>query len=354
MKERPKIYYIGVPETGNMGDHALVISSVNFIKKAIPKVKIIKMPSKTWLLQRDKIKQAVKPQDIFVYNPGGNMGTQYIDEEFAREELILNFPNNPIISLPQTIYFVDDHEDYYKWFSFHLKEEMKYDKELKITTSKDEDIKIFHDVYASHKNLYVFAREEKSFEIMKSVIPECNLFLTPDMVMSFSYKQPKAQRNQVLMSLRSDCEGLLNEQQKQDIKVALQLKFDGVPIKELDTNLPFKVKNENADAMLTNMLNEFASSKLVVTDRLHGMIFAAITNTPCIVLSNYNHKVKETYKWIKDLKFIQMVDDVNQVEGWINEWPYEMNKSFSNLKLNKKFKNLNKLLKKIYREQKRK
>jgi len=47
-------------------------------------------------------------------------------------------------------------------------------------------------------------------------------------------------------------------------------------------------------------LNDFSSSKLVVTDRLHGMVFAALAGTPCVVMGNCNYKVKGIYNWIEN------------------------------------------------------
>ena len=43
---------------------------------------------------------------------------------------------------------------------------------------------------------------------------------------------------------------------------------------------------------IEEMLKKYRKCQLVITDRLHGMIFAAITSTPCIALGNYNHKIK--------------------------------------------------------------
>ena len=57
-------------------------------------------------------------------------------------------------------------------------------------------------------------------------------------------------------------------------------------------------------------LQEFADAEFVITDRLHGMVFAAITETPCIVFSNYNQKVKGTYEWISCLPYIKYARDV--------------------------------------------
>ena len=49
-------------------------------------------------------------------------------------------------------------------------------------------------------------------------------------------------------------------------------------------------------SVIVNKLKEFAGAQLVITDRLHGMVFCYLTNTPCIVFSNYNHKVLGTYE----------------------------------------------------------
>ena len=64
---------------------------------------------------------------------------------------------------------------------------------------------------------------------------------------------------------------------------------------------------------------EFASAELVVTDRLHGMIFATITGTPCLVFSNNNHKVSESYKWIHSLPYIKFIKTAEEAISFIPE-----------------------------------
>jgi pyruvyl transferase EpsI len=52
--------------------------------------------------------------------------------------------------------------------------------------------------------------------------------------------------------------------------------------------------------------------KVVVTDRLHCMIFCAITQTPCVVLPNSNHKIKGTYEtWLSHLPHIAYMDELD-------------------------------------------
>jgi pyruvyl transferase EpsI len=65
---------------------------------------------------------------------------------------------------------------------------------------------------------------------------------------------------------------------------------------------------------LTAKFELFASSELVVTDRLHGMVFCAITGTPCVVLDSKSPKVRGCYEWIRELPYIRFVEDASQVK----------------------------------------
>jgi pyruvyl transferase EpsI len=62
---------------------------------------------------------------------------------------------------------------------------------------------------------------------------------------------------------------------------------------------------------LQSIWDDFRKSQFVVTDRLHGMIFAYITGTPAIVLPNSNFKVAKCYEWIKECGYIQLINDNN-------------------------------------------
>ncbi len=88
------------------------------------------------------------------------------------------------------------------------------------------------------------------------------------------------------------------------------------------------------------MLDRFAGSELVITDRLHGMVFAAVTETPCIVLNSRSHKIKGCYEWLKDTGYIMIADNVDETAGLISrlkgvkpEYDLEkMRKAFAPLK----------------------
>ena len=66
-------------------------------------------------------------------------------------------------------------------------------------------------------------------------------------------------------------------------------------------------------------LEEFASARMVITDRLHGMIFAAITQTPCIVLDSLSHKLRGCYEWLSELDYIRFVDNIDELQQVMDE-----------------------------------
>jgi pyruvyl transferase EpsI len=78
-----------------------------------------------------------------------------------------------------------------------------------------------------------------------------------------------------------------------------------------DTVVPYVISYDMREYELEKKLDEFRSAKLVITDRLHGMIFAAITGTPCVALNNISKKVEGVYQWIKYLDYIKMAQTVD-------------------------------------------
>ena len=57
--------------------------------------------------------------------------------------------------------------------------------------------------------------------------------------------------------------------------------------------------SKSANIPIVKLLNKISNTRLIVTDRLHAMLFAAITGTRCIAFDNKSNKVKGAYNWIK-------------------------------------------------------
>ena len=74
---------------------------------------------------------------------------------------------------------------------------------------------------------------------------------------------------------------------------------------------------------LFERLNKISEYKLCITDRLHGLIFSYITNTPCIAFNNIDNKVEGTAKWLENVEWIYMAkekDDIDSIKLIIDKY----------------------------------
>ena len=70
-------------------------------------------------------------------------------------------------------------------------------------------------------------------------------------------------------------------------------------------------KTINSDVrkqFIDKKIREFSEYSLVITDRLHAMVFSALGHTPCIAFDNSSKKVSGVYEWIKDNQFVICVE----------------------------------------------
>ena len=152
---------------------------------------------------------------------------------------------------------------------------------------------------------------------MKEMYPNCNIIKMPDMVLYLNVEKDDEKRTNILFCLRKDKEKKLNIEEINYIVKIINDK--NIPIIYTDTVIKKRINGLKRKRQLKRKLDEFKKSKVVITDRLHGMIFAYLTKTPCIVFKNYNYKVKEVYKWIKESNYIIFLEEIRDFEKEFNK-----------------------------------
>lgn len=284
-KTRRKIFVMLAADYGNLGDVAITYAQVCFLKKNFPDREIIQVPiSKTykWL---KAMKNIITKNDIITIVGGGNIGDLYLDIERQRRFIIKLFKKYTIISFPQTIDF---------------------DK----TETGERELRRTIRAYNKNKNIILLAREENSFNKMVELFPFAKVYLTPDIVLTLD-KCQRRKRNGAVMTLciRNDMESTMVGNQKDIIKKIFE--DIGYSIKIRDTHIGnVRLDTRESRNELANIWFDFSKTGIVITDRLHGMIFCAITRTPCVAINNKNGKVKGVYeRWLSRLNYIKLVDD---------------------------------------------
>lgn len=276
-----RVFVINCADYTNLGDHAItmgekILLSLYSAKQAV----FLEGTIRDYYSSLLKI---VSDEDVICFQGGGNMGDLYFPVEFDRMLVVESFPNNRVIFLPSTVSY-----------------DSSFLSNLLLRLSKR--------VYSKHHDLHMLARESKSYKEMLNLYPHVDVRLTPDAALAIDcspYLDPISTRNGVLLVLRSDKESVFKDADFSDVTSLLKDKFDIVKFSDtvIGSGAEY-LSMSNGQIEVQNKLLEFAKYKLVVTDRFHGMIFSALTGTPCIALNNCNGKVGEEFAWLKELGFI--------------------------------------------------
>lgn len=273
-----KIFLIGVPTHGNLGDQAIFLAEIEFLRYFFPNYKVIQLEEEEKNDYVLKIRKFIAPSDLIFLHGGGNFGDYYLENEELRRLIISEFKLNKIIFFPQT-------------FDFSNRTELEKSKAI----------------YLSHSNLHIVLREKKSFEECQSVFKN-HLYLCPDIVFFLDNYTQRASNNKIILCLRRDFEKKIDDEM---IISILKNKNYFVT----DTVVSFPVLAGLRKYMVNKKLKQVASSTILVTDRLHGMIFGLISNTETYVFQNFNHKIISTYDtWLKSAENIHFVTNPNQIK----------------------------------------
>lgn len=307
-----RVYLIGTPTHTNIGDSAIVLAEKLFLERyAYSSDRITELTVRDVQQHEKAVMRCLQKarKSVICWPGGGNMGDQWFHEELFRRKWISALPDKPMILFPQTVFYTPT-------------EKGKQEKAASIP------------IYNGRSGLTLVAREKLSFQKMKELYPDTKVLLTPDIVLSCTMEDfgvSPQRREDVLLCVRSDAEKTVGDDVWEELRKCVV--SIGESVRQTDMYASAAVTKENRAERVRSKMQEFCSAKLVITDRLHGMVFAAITGTPCIVFSNYNHKVKGTYDWIRYLPYIRYVDTLDEAKKAIPELLTMNNCHFDNTPL---------------------
>lgn len=280
-----RIFLMYTPTYPNMGDHAIMYGEERFFKKYFPNSKLIKVND--FISRSGRIRKAVKREDLIAITGGGFLGDLWIQAENDFKAMIQSFPNNKVIAMPNTAYY----------------SETENGKKL---LEKDRKF------YAEHKNVMFFLRDKRSYDLMTELVGGERCRYLPDMALMLK-PEFNLERKNILICTRGDHETVHSKEEFEKLKNILEGK--GYTVSYTDTvknvNSKFAKNKKMRERYMEDVLREFASAKLIITERLHGMVLSAITKTPCIAVDNVSKKVSGVYAWIDYLDYIEVTDFEN-------------------------------------------
>lgn len=295
-----RIFIFLAADYGNLGDVAITYAQHLFLRHTYPGYQVIEIPISQTLQGIIQLKKQITASDIITTVGGGNTGDMYYQIEHFRQLIIQNFLDNPVISFPQTIDFSS-------------------------TETGRKRLQKAISIYGKHPRLTLIARELKSYEYYKKHFNN-KVLLLPDIVTTLDRSKPELQRKGAIICLRKDKEKKISAQQELELTNYVKERFN--EYEYYDTHVGGQgLTMKKKITELFQIWDAFKETELVITDRLHGMIFCHITNTPALVFLNSNHKIEQSYKWIAHNPRIKLiknyhVGDIATKINQLSELPY--------------------------------
>lgn len=281
-REGPRLVVALAADYGNLGDVALTRALVEFSARCLPRHRPCLLPAGRLFRELRGVSRHVGPGDVVAIVGGGNMGDLYPDLEEARLQVVKAFPRNRIISFPQSIEFSD-------------------------TRAGQRACARSRAIYEAHPHLTLFARDAESLRRMRECFPGAKVLSAPDTVLSMPAPQAGARDLPLMVCLRQDKEAGLTAERRHAIVAALEASREGCLVTDTIVAGP-RLDYPAYDRLLEQLLGQFSRARCVVTDRLHGLIFAVITGTPCVVIENNNHKVRALVAtWLPRVRSIRLL-----------------------------------------------
>mgnify|MGYP005751245411 CR=1 FL=1 len=312
---RKNIYLIGSEDFGNVGDHQIALSELKFLKQIFPQNTIIELPASIYFLCHNKIKEMIKKDDLIFLTGGGNFGNEYKYAQEIRRDIVGKFRDNYILIFPVTIFYTNDDDG---------------EKEKAI------DKKLFN-----RNNLLILSRDRYSFELSENMFPKAMHKLMPDIV--FTEKRELSKNKEgYLFCFRDDLESNLKPEERKYIERYAERQEKKV--EWLDTQFKKNISISKRETCLDYIMKKFSDSELVITDRLHGVIFSVINNTPCIALRNYNYKIDGVAEWLSEEKNFLLIDSVVDLDDAVKKVTDKKNSKYQLEKYREKFEGVKRLI----------
>lgn len=286
--DRNRAFIFLTPDYGNIGDLAIGYAQQKFLEDTLPDYAVFSIPVADTYRYLRYIKKNLRKGDMIFLVGGGSFGDLYPKADFGRVFLAKYFHKNKICFFPQTMVFRDT----------------EYGRQRLVTTRR---------AFDACDDLTLVARETQSYAAMKQQFGN-EVLLSPDIVFSLltgMQSQEAVVRSGIVFTLRADEEKFVAKEEEDALVEFVKANYGPVQFKDTTVD-PAQFDYSKRDSYIQDTLDLYRHSRLVITDRLHGMIFAFITGTPCIVLPNSNHKIKGTYDdWLAGCNFITLLNDVD-------------------------------------------
>ena len=277
------------PNHSNVGDSAIWLGALAWLAETNIRIQY-RCDVKSY--RRSAVAESLEDDGVIFINGGGNLGDLWRRHQRLRETVIRDFPDRPIVQLPQSIHF-----------------------------QGRENLARARAVFNGHPNLTLLVRDDASLALARNEFRAKSL-LCPDMAFFLgALARPQSPKADIFWLRREDIEAVEDREAPAD---------PGVIVSDwLDPRRPFLDRARNALRPLPARLlaryprrrralgrlidvsydwqaeqrvrvgcRLLGSGRVVITDRLHAHILCLLLGVPHVVLDNTYGKVRKLLRYL--------------------------------------------------------
>lgn len=306
-----QVAHVGFPNHWNTGDPAIWLGTQAALTRRGCKVAY----QCAWQdYDRELMSRQIGSSPILIAG-GGNLGDLWPNHQLFRERILADFPENPVIQMPQSICF--EHE---------------------------KNLDRFRAACARHPRFHILIRERRSLALAEQSL-DVPASLCPDMAFGLGIlDRPEVAREDVLWLLRSDKESQatvsrdapgnrvrrdwleLGSEDAAAVEAAAELNgriqalLNAVRATPARATMLLSELGEAYEALawlrVDRGLRLLSRGRVIATDRLHGHILGLCLGIPQVVLDNSYHKVGSTFAtWTASSEITRWADSLEQADG---------------------------------------
>lgn len=284
-------FVLNIPSHGNMGDQLIAYAIEKLMAEQFPLMRTEFFTTGELECGVKLLAPAIKPDDIIFITGGGFLGDIYPDEERRFHDIMRLYGSNKIILFPQT-------------FTYDV---------------NGETMRCAIDAQQCCDNLVIATREQKSYEIIKTHFTRATVLLMPDVATHLNFSYSRGKRDGILICSRSDKE-MTGESAEMFSVVNDWTAQNRIKVAHFDTQVNYAVSSSMRKGEIDKIIDKVSRARLIITDRLHGMIYAIITGTPVIAIDNSTHKVSgAVYSWFKGIPYVRLCQYQTQLKSDIED-----------------------------------
>lgn len=296
------------PDHSNVGDSAIWLGEKRVLRRRGVAI-VYACDAKSYA--REHLAKQLGRGGIILIHGGGNLGDLWPARELFREKVIQDFPDHPIIQLPQSIHF-----------------------------ASSENLKVAKAVFDVHPDLTILARDTHSFEMARNEFSAKSV-LCPDLAFALELPpRPSSPESGIVWLSRTDKESMdfaLGET-RQNLKDVALNKTDWLSerptlTKKLYTFAKGQIERRPtylslcsgflscaydwiANQRLERGYRCLSRGRVVITDRLHGHILSLLLGIPHVLLDNNYGKLKHFYQtWTSQSNLTFWADSAQQARS---------------------------------------